>query len=86
MHTDLDHINEVGHMYTDYTDHTKHKPYRSQRSYVCSAILHHTDRDDHTCTGSTLHIDHTIQNTYTDYTRQIIWIIPYKAYRVLRVI
>ena len=63
-------------MYTDYTHHTKHKPYRSQRSYVNSTVLHHTDRIDHTYihyrhdhtdqvghvyTDKRDHIDHTIQ-------------------------
>ena len=66
MYTDLDHIGQVGHMYTDYTHHTKHKPYRSQRSYVNSTVLHQTDRIDH---------------TYMHYTLQLKKIIPYQKQR-----
>ena len=60
VYTDLDPIDQVGHMCTDYTDHqdhTKSKPYRSQRPPVYGTELDHTDQVDH---------------TYTDYTLQIV--------------
>ena len=60
MYTDLDRIDQVGHMYTDYPDikeHTSCKSCRPQRSYVYSKEPDHTDQVDH---------------TYTDYTLQII--------------
>ncbi len=48
MYADVDHVDQVGHVYQDPQHHIKSKSYRSQRSYVYRTELDTTDQVNHT--------------------------------------
>ena len=79
MYTDLDHIDQVDHMYTDYVFQT-----RSYRSY-CTSHLESIGHVDHTCHVYTVDRDHTGQVDhiimYSDYPDHIDQIILSRCFR-----